>query len=41
VFIRVLVKEPIYASTLVGLALIVAGIAIQKIPFGRSAAPSA
>jgi drug/metabolite transporter (DMT)-like permease len=39
VFIRLLVDEPIYGSTIVGLALIVAGIAIQKIPFGRSAAP--
>ena len=32
-FIRLLVDEPIYASTIAGLVLIVAGIAIQKLPF--------
>ena len=39
IFSRLLRGEPIYVSTIGGLALIVAGIAIQKIPFGRSAAP--
>lgn len=34
IFIRLLVNEPIYASTIAGLVLIVAGIILQKIPTG-------
>ncbi len=38
-FIRLLVGEPIFASTLVGLALIVAGILVQRISSRRSVPP--